>query len=113
MLSRVYRLTQARDFKRVYEEGKSVNGRRLRLKIVQNDLPHSRVAIVVSNAISKRAVERNRIKRLMRSAARELWPSVVVGKDVVLSAQPGAKSATLADLQAEIRWLLERAHAIN
>jgi ribonuclease P protein component len=113
MLARLYRLTQDKDFKRVYAAGQSVNGRRLRLKIVDTDLPHSRVAIVVANAISKRAVERNRIKRLMREAARSLWPRVAVGKDLVLSAQPAAKSATLADLQAEIRWLLERAHAIN
>lgn len=113
MLPRLHRLVHARDFKRVYEEGKSVNGRRLRLKIVSNDLPHSRVAIVVANAISKRAVERNRIKRLMREAARSLWPQVQAGKDLVLSAQPAAKSATLADLQAEIRWLVQRAHALN
>lgn len=109
MLSRLYRLTKQGDFKHLYSTGKSVNGRRLRLKVVANGLPHTRIGVVVANSVSKRATARNQIKRWIREVVRKELPRLRSGMDLVISANVSAASASYQDIQGEIAWLLQRA----
>lgn len=113
MLSREYRLTQTRDFRRVYATGRGVSGPRLRLKSVANNLPRTRIGVVVANSVSKRATVRNQVKRWIREATRQLLPCLVSGVDVVVSAHPRAATAHWAEIQQELRWLCERAKLIQ
>lgn len=109
MLPTLHRLTKGSDFKRVYSSGRSVNGKRLRLKSVANGLPHARVGVVVANSVSKHATKRNRVKRLVREAIRAQLPQLRPGVDLVLSANVPSLSATFEDIQAEVTWLFDRA----
>lgn len=109
MLPTPHRLTKGSDFKRVYSTGRSVNGRRLRLKFVGNGLTHTRVGIVVANSVSKHATKRNKVKRMVREVVRAQLLQMRPGVDIVISANVPALTSTFEDIQSEVAWLFERA----
>jgi ribonuclease P protein component len=55
------------------------------------------------------AVQRNRVRRLLREACRALVLWVPTGVDVVIVARPAAAEATLAHLAEGMRALFQRA----
>jgi ribonuclease P protein component len=85
------RLSRSRDFDTVYRRGRSVSSRYLALHWFPRE-EHGdgepRLGLAVPRAVGS-AVVRNRVKRLLREAWRELLPSVPGGHDYVLSARPG------------------------
>lgn len=70
-----------------------------------------RVGITVSKYCSKKAVERNRIKRRLRSLIREIWPDCArEGHDYVLIAKTSALHAPYEELRTQLMQSLKRAH---
>lgn len=63
--------------------GKRVNAQGLQLIFVQNNLPVSRFTFVVPKSVDKRAVGRNRLKRLARESVRLALPTITPGWDAV------------------------------
>jgi len=57
------------------------------------------------------AVERNRARRILRAAWREVAPRREDGYDIVLVARQGIRGAKMQDLVAEMTELLLRAEA--
>jgi ribonuclease P protein component len=53
-------------------------------------------------------VERNRARRILRAALRELAPRGIEGHDIVLVAREGIRGARTQDLIAEVTELLGR-----
>jgi len=108
-LKRAARLRKSGDFQRVRQQGRSVSSRLLILAWSPNDVGRPRVGFVVSKRISKRAVERNHLKRLLGEAARVYLPGLPPGMDIVFSARNAASAATFQTLAVDIRILLQRA----
>jgi ribonuclease P protein component len=75
-----------------------------------NDVAKIRVGFVVSKRVSKRAVDRNYIKRLLSEAMRALLPSLPSGLDIVVSARQKANMVDLRTLEQDMSTLLRRAH---
>jgi ribonuclease P protein component len=104
---RQHRLSRSRDFDTVYRKGRSVSTRFLVLYLFpRDDDPEGdpRLGLAVSRQIGG-AVERNRLKRRLRSSFDELATGLPAGHDFVLIARPGLAEA------AESRgypWLTER-----
>ena len=72
MLPREYRLKKRNAFNATYRSGKSFHKNGVTMfvgKEKNNDIP-TKIGFVVSKKIHKRAVKRNRIKRLMRESCR-------------------------------------------
>jgi ribonuclease P protein component len=69
------------------------------------------LAVVAARRVGG-AVERNRARRILRAAWREVAPRCVNGKDVVLVAREAIRGAKTQDLVAEMTELLPAAELV-
>lgn len=89
MLARPQRLVKEKDFEKVFKQGRAYYTKLLGMKVLNSQFEFNRFGIVVSTKISKKATERNRLKRQIRQAARELDKELKPGFDLVILALPG------------------------
>lgn len=75
--------------------------------VSRNDGPSARLGLAVSKKVSKSAVQRNRIKRLVRESFRQ-HHAALPAIDIVAMARPGAAGCDNARLATSIDALLER-----
>jgi ribonuclease P protein component len=101
------RLTRNSDYVAVYNQGKVWTNNLIAMKARPNELGFNRYGVVVGKRISKKAVKRNRVKRLLREAIR-LSP-IKQGWDLVIIARSEAAAADYQELEIAIRRLLSRA----
>ncbi len=92
--SRRGRLSRSADFDRVYREGRSRANRYLVLHYFPRadgatTSPEPRLGLAVGRKVGG-AVERNRVKRLLREAFGAVAPALPAGHDYVLVARPEA-----------------------
>ena len=88
-----FRLRKESEFKEVFRRGRKVNLGFAVFYVTSNDLGYPRFGVVVSKKVSKKAVVRNRLKRLFREYFR-LHKDRFNSKDVVAvvkSVIPGLK----------------------
>ena len=107
-MERQIRLRHTSDVRRVYNEGKSWVHSYLVLVARPNGLDFSRVGVTASRKVGS-AVARNRAKRLLREAARHLYPRFVHGWDVMLVARAGILSVKEPQIEDALSSLLNRA----
>jgi len=106
-----FRLTRSEDFKRVRQTGKSFAHPLVVLVARKNDLSQIRVGVAAGKTTGT-AVYRNRGKRLLREAMRDLLPKIASGWDMVLIARPPLVSASLEETRNALLTLLHRAQLI-
>lgn len=112
MLSKSYRLTQEKDFRRISVSGKSFFSHLFRLRLAKNSLKISRFAVVVSAKVSKKAVERNRLKRQLREIIRLNLGKIKGGYDISLSPNSRAVGVDYQDLEIEVLKLFSKARLV-
>ena len=88
MLKKINRLTNQKDFDKVYKNGKSSFDKIIGVKAVNNNRNNTRIGVVVSSKINKKAVVRNKIKRQIRSVIEKNSEKLKLGKDIVIIALP-------------------------
>jgi len=110
MLQPQNRLKADRDFKRVLKIGRFFNSPEMRMKALGNNLSFSRFGFVISTAIDKRAVVRNRIKRQVREVVRLLLKENLIepGFDVVVLLGKGLKDLPYETIQPKVLAGLQR-----
>jgi ribonuclease P protein component, eubacterial len=106
-LPREARLCRPSDFEALRSNSGRAGGRCFHLRYRRNELPHARLGLAISKRVSKRAVERNRIKRLVRESfrrVRHLLPPI----DVMVMAREQAAGMPGSELLLEIDALWKK-----
>ncbi|HEY9666198.1 MAG TPA: ribonuclease P protein component [Coleofasciculaceae cyanobacterium] len=130
-LPQAHRLRHWRDFQAVYQKGIRRSGRYLTLRGLpqrtsaavppipgtlqppDRDKPPTRLGISISQKVSKKAVVRNRIKRQIRAAIRQLLPQISRGWRLIVVVRPGAQECEYAQFLRELEQLLAEAEVLN
>lgn len=76
--------------------------------MAKNDFGFSRFAFIVSNKVSKKAHERNRIKRLLREAIRMSLINIRQGVDVVFIVKVNISEKSAEEVKVVVDRLLKR-----
>ena len=92
--------------------GRRVNAEGVQLIFTQNTTRVSRFAFVVPKSVDKRAVGRNRLKRLTRESVRLALPSLAPGWDGVFMVRKGLGDE-FASVNACVRDLLTRSKILS
>lgn len=87
MLPKQYRITNGVDFGRLFQKGDSRSHPLFYLKFLPNNLTYSRFGFLVGVKLFKKAVKRNRIKRLMREVVRLNFAKIRDGYDIIIGAK--------------------------
>jgi ribonuclease P protein component len=116
-----HRLRGTRVFDRLYRQGRRFHGQWLTLRVLPaipdllspRDRHHPsspwRCAVVVSSKVSKRAVRRNRLRRLICQLLQSQPPSGSRPCWLVFSLKPGSLDAEESQLLGECLMLLQKA----
>jgi ribonuclease P protein component len=115
MLKKLYRLNKTKDIQNLMKTGRAFYSPILMVKAKANDLAHSRFAIIVSNKVSKKATQRNLIKRRLREIVRLQLDKLETGADVAILASAkmiDSKGTVLGyeSMAKELEQVFKKAH---
>jgi ribonuclease P protein component len=103
MLKKENKLKKDKEFDNVFKKGRPCFNKNLGIKAVANGLKLSRFGILVSNKISKKAVERNQIKRRIRAIISPEINKLKKGYDIVVITLPPILGNTYQEMEAAIK----------
>jgi len=113
MFSSVHRLARKSDIEKVLRRGRPFHAEYASIKVAPNNRDVSRFTVVVSLKISKKAVDRNRIKRQLREILRtRVAKELGKGYDVLVWVKKPALGAPYDELSQCIYALFKKARLV-
>lgn len=109
MLSAQYRLRKSMEIARVLKSKLGAFDSACGVKMAKNGLEVSRFAVVVGTKVSKKAVDRNRIRRQYRDILQKSIKEIKPGFDVLLLTAKPAIGLDYAEKEKKLRSTLYRA----
>ena len=108
------RLTTSAQITRVFRRGKKRSDKLFTVVVCQNDEGFSRCGLAISIKATGGAVNRNRVKRLVREKFRTK-STELPGVDVVFVSREAIRKAASADISASLDWHFDKIskHARN
>lgn len=108
MLAKPNRLTKNKEFERIFAKSYSSFDKLLGIKSAPNDLGINRIGIIISNKVSKKAVERNKIRRRIRGVLENNLKTLKPGYDIVIIVSVMAKEKGFTEIEDSIIFNLKR-----
>ncbi len=105
MLAKENRLKKRKEFEAIFERGKTIKGKNIIVKYLENRTGETKVGIIVSKKVSKKAVERNKIKRRLREAIRRT--DLKRGLSIIIIALPTIKDVPYVEIEKDVKKTLE------
>lgn len=102
MLARQRRLVREKDFEKIFRQGKAYYTKLLGVKALASQAIFNRYGLVVSAKVSKKASDRNRLKRQLRAAVRGLDKKLISGLDLVIMVLPGLLKQDYKTIKSEL-----------
>ncbi|KKW28913.1 MAG: Ribonuclease P protein component [Candidatus Uhrbacteria bacterium GW2011_GWD2_52_7] len=112
MLPPLHRLRLDNDIKRVLKSKSGAFDPVCGIKLTKNNLAVSRFAIVVSNKVSKSAVQRNALRRQYRDIIHRSLAQIAPGFDVILLVSKPAIVSDYAEKEVKLRSAMKRARLL-
>jgi ribonuclease P protein component len=113
-LPKIHRLRARKDFAQVFRKGIYARSDRLILRAISSPLPApSQLGVTISKKVSKKAVVRNRIKRFIKRAFRELLPTINPNWKIVVVVLPTAKECQYEFFLRQLEQLLTKVEIIH
>lgn len=108
------RLKAREDFEAVHKAGRFFSEGNISLKAKKNNLGRTRIGIMVGLKFSKKAVERNKIKRQIREITREFLPDKLKkGFDVVIMPKKSREIVSFESLKENLENVFKKANLIH
>lgn len=111
-MNKIESLKNNREFRRVYDKGRSLSNKYLVIFFIKNGLEYNRVGFSVTKKIGN-AVIRNRVKRLIKEAFRLNSEGINQGYDIIFLSRIRCNQATYVDVEKSILNLLKRSKLSN
>ena len=96
-------------FKKAYAKGKSYVSRSVVLYSLKNADPHSTLLGITVSAKRGNAVKRTRMRRVIREAYRQLYPTIKKGYIIVIVARSACLTAKSDTVRGELASLINKA----
>ncbi|HKK96277.1 MAG TPA: ribonuclease P protein component [Anaerovoracaceae bacterium] len=100
-------LRNQKDFKKVYKKGKSKSDRLIVVLYVKNNFSYSRIAFLASKKVGN-SVKRNRAKRLMKQAFKNLEIELKEGYDIIFIARNTINDTKCYEVEKSIKNAISR-----
>lgn len=118
MLPKENRIKKKKDFEIIFKNSKSIRNNLFILKIMENKLGFSRFGFVVSLKVSKKAVLRNKVRRILSEIIKTnqknlLSGGIKTGIDLVIIALPGIEKKEFSEIKEAINSALIKARLIK
>lgn len=111
MLKKENRLTKKKDFDNVFKKGRGIRANSLFLKTIENNKEHTRIGIIVSKKVSKKAPVRNKVKRRIREILRNM--NFKQGFDIIIITHPKIKEKNFGEIKKEINYLFKKSKCLD
>ncbi len=114
MLRLPNRLSKLSDIQRVLKNGRYSHAPDFGIKFLQNQKGSTRMTVVVSTKISKKAVARNKIKRRIREIIKkEIMPHIKNGYDVIVMTKKSVLESDFSKMKKDTIKLFKKSKLIN
>lgn len=113
MLPKVNRLRLEKHFQNVFNGGKTVENQFFKVKFLENQKKHTRFGFIVGIKFSKKATQRNLVKRRLRAAVKLFLKNIKSGLDIVIWPKTSVKDTKYQKLTENLKNLLNKNDIIS
>lgn len=107
MIAQKNRLKKA-DFEQIFRNGNKLYNQYCNIRYLSNRLDYCRFAVIVSNKISKKATERNKVRRRVKAVIQENLSNFSKNYDIVITVLSSLAELDYKELQENLLNLLKK-----